>query len=125
MRPYDNQYHKYCSVCGAWHLHAKGRKYWTCLTCSTRTERDSLAAASPPNGARDHSEARLDESKDESLCIKCGKRKRYEHKGRVFALCAVCGWNNIKEFLDLPDTAAELRNEADRAGADGLPRKEN
>jgi hypothetical protein len=38
-RPYDNQYNRFCSVCSAWHLHAKGRKYWTCLTCSTRTER--------------------------------------------------------------------------------------
>lgn len=40
-RPYDNQYSKYCSVCSAWHLHAKGRKYYTCLTCGTRTERGS------------------------------------------------------------------------------------
>ncbi len=78
----------------------------------------AVELASPPNGARDHSEARLGESKDELLCIKCGKRKRYERNGRVFNLCVVCGWNNIQEFLDLPDHPAELRNEAE---PDGTP----
>jgi len=36
-RPYDNQYNRYCPQCGAYRLHTRGRKYWTCLTCSLRT----------------------------------------------------------------------------------------
>jgi hypothetical protein len=36
----NNQYPKYCETCKATHLHAKGRKYWTCLTCNTRTEKE-------------------------------------------------------------------------------------
>jgi hypothetical protein len=42
----DNQYNIYCLQCNAWKLHAKGRKYYTCLTCNTRVERAS--AIQPP-----------------------------------------------------------------------------
>jgi tRNA(Ile2) C34 agmatinyltransferase TiaS len=45
-RPYDNQYNRYCPKCDGYHLHTKGRKYWTCLTCDTRTEREP--ATLPP-----------------------------------------------------------------------------
>jgi len=37
------------------------------------------------------------------LCKKCGKNECYERNGRVFALCAVCSWNALQKFLDLPD----------------------
>lgn len=33
------------------------------------------------------------------LCLKCGKRKRYERNGRVFNLCAVCAWNDLQELF--------------------------
>lgn len=36
-RPYDNQYNRYCPKCDATKLHTNGRKYWTCLTCGSRT----------------------------------------------------------------------------------------
>jgi tRNA(Ile2) C34 agmatinyltransferase TiaS len=45
-RLYDNQYVRKCSTCG-WKLHAKGRKYWTCLTCGKRTEKNSPDAPAP------------------------------------------------------------------------------
>lgn len=46
-RSYDNQYNMFCSACSAHKLQTKGRKYWTCLTCGTRTKRGSLALRSP------------------------------------------------------------------------------
>jgi DNA-directed RNA polymerase subunit RPC12/RpoP len=39
-RPYDNQVHRYCDKCGAWKLHTNGRKYYTCLTCSSRVPKE-------------------------------------------------------------------------------------
>jgi molybdenum cofactor biosynthesis enzyme MoaA len=42
-RPYDNQYNRYCAKCDSYRLHTKGRKYWTCLTCDTRTARELAA----------------------------------------------------------------------------------
>ena len=39
-RPYDNQVNKLCKKCGAWKLHARGRKYYTCLTCNLKTTKD-------------------------------------------------------------------------------------
>lgn len=33
------------------------------------------------------------------LCLKCGKRKRYERNGRVFNLCAVCAWNDLQALF--------------------------
>lgn len=47
------------------------------------------------------------------LCKKCGKNPCYERNGRVFALCASCGWSNLMMLLDLPDRATEQRNEAE------------
>lgn len=41
-----NQYNIFCLTCNGWKLHTKGRKYYTCLTCSTRVERAS--AIHPP-----------------------------------------------------------------------------
>ena len=45
-RPYNNQHNIYCLHCGSWKLHAKGRKYYTCLACNNRVERAS--AIHPP-----------------------------------------------------------------------------
>jgi hypothetical protein len=42
----NNQYNIYCLNCCGWKLHAKGRKYYTCLTCNTRVDRAS--AIQPP-----------------------------------------------------------------------------
>lgn len=33
------------------------------------------------------------------LCLKCGKRERYERNGRVFNLCSVCAWNNLQTLF--------------------------
>ena len=36
-RPYSNQVNHYCEKCGAWKIHVRGSKYYTCLTCNTKT----------------------------------------------------------------------------------------
>jgi len=39
-----------------------------------------------------------------ALCKKCGQREQHTFpNGRTVALCSVCGWNTIVEFLELPD----------------------
>ena len=50
------------------------------------------------------------------LCKKCCKYERYERNGRVFPLCAVCSWSALMKLLDLPESAVELRTEAETAG---------
>lgn len=40
------------------------------------------------------------------LCVKCGKNKRYERDGRVFKLCASCGFENLLKLLNDPDDEA-------------------
>lgn len=70
-RPYDNQYNKFCLKCSAWHLHAKGRKYWTCLTCGTRTERGSLTAP--------------------DVCHECGGTETVDKNNDGVPVCVHCG----------------------------------
>ena len=36
-RPYSNQVNHYCEKCSAWKIHVRGSKYYTCLTCNTKT----------------------------------------------------------------------------------------
>ena len=36
-RPYSNQVNHYCDKCSAWKIHVRGSKYYTCLTCNTKT----------------------------------------------------------------------------------------
>lgn len=36
---YNNQHNHFCDACEHWTLHIRGRKYWTCLTCNTRSLR--------------------------------------------------------------------------------------
>ena len=35
-RPYSNQVNHYCEKCGAWKIHVRGSKYYTCLTCNKK-----------------------------------------------------------------------------------------
>lgn len=48
------------------------------------------------------------------MCSKCGERPAYSRNGRVFALCAVCGWEAITDLLacddDPEDTPDEIKN---------------
>lgn len=44
--PRTNQFNRFCQKCDGWKLHKEGRKYYTCLTCNTRTEKDKLDSIS-------------------------------------------------------------------------------
>lgn len=72
-RPYDNQYHHYCWKCHAWKLHAKGRKYYTCLTCSTRTEKGILT------------------QREADVCQECGKIETIDPNNDGVVVCVECG----------------------------------
>ena len=37
----NNQVNKYCAECRSYKLHTRGTKYYTCLTCRTRTEKQA------------------------------------------------------------------------------------
>ena len=37
----NNQVNKYCAECRAYKLHTRGTKYYTCLTCCARTEKQA------------------------------------------------------------------------------------
>jgi len=51
-----------------------------------------------------------------ALCKKCGQREQHTFpNGRTIALCAVCGWNAIVEFLESPDVGGLIQREADFA----------
>lgn len=56
------------------------------------------------------------------LCKKCGKNPCYERNGQVFALCAVCGWENLMELLDLP--VDECHCNAEHAHMTYIPHEE-
>lgn len=46
------------------------------------------------------------------LCERCGKYPKYQRQGKVYKLCAACGWEALKELLGWPDEPAEQVNEA-------------
>jgi ribosomal protein L37AE/L43A len=48
-RPYSNQVNHYCEKCSAWKIHVRGSKYYTCLTCNTKTAR-GLTQPAPDAG---------------------------------------------------------------------------
>jgi len=41
----------------------------------------------------------------QQLCIKCGKRPRYQRNGRTFGLCAVCA---MEAFLKIHNPDCEI-----------------
>lgn len=49
-----------------------------------------------------------------ALCKKCGEREQHTFpNGRTVALCSVCGWNALVEFLESPDVGGLTPRAAD------------
>lgn len=39
--------------------------------------------------------------KRDNLCVQCGKHPCFQHNGKAFELCAVCGWKAICMVLKI------------------------
>lgn len=37
------------------------------------------------------------------MCIQCGRHPRFQRRGKIYNLCAVCGWLALRVMLKLPD----------------------